>query len=52
MPCWPRERYIELAPAYWASTRRRLDAKELASELGRITVPPALADAIEQSSSG
>jgi hypothetical protein len=22
---WPRDRYLELAPKYWASTRARLD---------------------------
>jgi hypothetical protein len=52
MPYWPRERFLELAPAYWASTRQRLDPKELALELGYVTVPPPLADATEQSSSG
>jgi hypothetical protein len=51
MPYWPRERFLELAPAYWASTRKRLDAAELAAELGHVTVPPPLADATEQSPS-
>lgn len=45
MPYWPRDRYLELAPAYWAGTRRRLVAKELDAELGHVTVPPASADA-------
>jgi transposase len=40
LPYWPRERFLELAPAYWANTRERLDPKELAAELGHITVPP------------
>jgi transposase len=40
MPYWPRERYLELAPKYWMATRARLDAGELAFELGPITVPP------------
>jgi hypothetical protein len=40
MPCWPRERYLELAPKYWASTRARLDPTELARPIGDITVPP------------
>lgn len=40
LPYWPRERFLELAPAYWAHTRGRLDHKELAAELGHITVPP------------
>jgi hypothetical protein len=45
MPYWPRARFLELAPAYWAQTRARLDATELQAELGTITVPPVLADA-------
>lgn len=50
MPYWPRERYLELAPAYWALTRARLDASELDAELGAITVPPVSAHAPEQAS--
>jgi hypothetical protein len=49
MPYWPPERYLELAPAYWVETRRRLDPAELAAELGHITVPPAAASTGEQS---
>jgi transposase len=41
VPLWPRDRYLELAPKYWARTRARLDENELADELGPITVPPA-----------
>lgn len=52
MPYWPRDRYLELAPAYWAGTRRRLVAKELDAELGHVTVPPASADAAEQAPAG
>lgn len=52
MPYWPRARFLELAPAYWAKTRARLDSTELEVELGFITVPPVLADAAEQSSPG
>ena len=37
---WPRERYLELAPKYWARTRARLDSVELAAEIGPLTVPP------------
>ena len=48
MPYWPRDRFLELAPAYWAQTRARLDPKELEAELGHVTVPPILADAAEQ----
>lgn len=39
LPHWPRERYIELAPRYWRITRARLDAVQLANELGPLTVP-------------
>jgi hypothetical protein len=39
---WPRDRYLELAPKYWARTRARLDAVELALEVGYLTVPPPL----------
>jgi transposase len=50
VPYWPRERYLELAPKYWARTRGRLDADELAKPIGPVTVP-ASAVAEEQSSS-
>ena len=39
---WPKDRYLELAPKYWAATRARLDPRELADEVGLLTVPPAL----------
>jgi transposase len=39
---WPRERYLELAPKYWATTRARLDPAELAKEVGPLTVPPPI----------
>jgi transposase len=42
---WPKDRYLELAPKYWASTRARLDPDELAREIGVLTIPeppPAL----------
>jgi transposase len=39
---WPRDRYLELAPKYFAQTRARLDPAELAIEIGPLTVPPAL----------
>ena len=43
LPHWPKDRYLELAPKYWASTRARLDAAELEQEIGwlRIPAPPA-----------
>ncbi len=40
---WPKDRYLELAPRYWAATRARLDPAELAKEFGPLTIPdPAL----------
>ncbi|MGO9836458.1 MAG: IS66 family transposase [Polyangiaceae bacterium] len=39
LPFWPRHRYLELAPKYWAATRARIPAAELAIEIGDITVP-------------
>jgi hypothetical protein len=42
LPYWPRDRYLELAPKYWAATRARIPAAELAVEIGHITVPPPL----------
>ena len=40
LPYWPRDRYLELAPKYWAATRARLSPDELKLPLGPITVPP------------
>ena len=39
LPHWPNNRYLELAPKYWAATRAKLDAYELDAEIGAITVP-------------
>jgi transposase len=36
---WPRDRYLELAPRYWAATCARLDPGELKLPLGNLTVP-------------
>ncbi len=36
---WPKDRYLELAPKYWATTRDRLDAAELEQEIGWLTIP-------------
>ena len=44
LPCWPRDRYLELAPKCWARTRARIDACELDAELGLIRVPDPDAD--------
>jgi hypothetical protein len=51
MPYWPRDRFLELAPAYWAQTRARIDPLELEAELGFVTVPP-VADPAQQSLAG
>jgi hypothetical protein len=42
LPYWPRDRYLELAPKYWAATRARIPAAELDTDIGDITVPPPL----------
>ncbi|WP_155798184.1 hypothetical protein [Sorangium cellulosum] len=42
MPCWPRDRYLALAPRYWARTRARLVDDEMKVALGPTTVPPPL----------
>ena len=44
VPYWPRDRYLELAPKYWARTRERLDPAEIELALGRVTVPPRTAE--------
>jgi transposase len=48
MPYWPRDRYLELAPACWRHTRERLLAVELSREIGPITVPSPLPSTPEQ----
>ena len=40
LPYWPRDRFLELAPKYWRTTRARLRDDELARPLGHVTVPP------------
>jgi transposase len=50
MPYWPRDRYLELAPKYWARTRARLDPAELAQPLGHVSVPGPLPPPEEQPS--
>lgn len=42
LPYWPRDRYLELAPKYWASTRARLESEELKLAIGHVTVPSPL----------
>jgi hypothetical protein len=46
---WRRDRYLELAPKYWAETRSRLDAGELAHEVGPLSVPAPVPATEEQS---
>ena len=41
LPYWPSNRYLELAPKYWAATRSNLDPVELDTWLCPFTVPPA-----------
>ena len=45
---WPKDRYLELTPKYWAATRARLDAGELVDEIGPLTIPPLAAPAPEE----
>lgn len=42
LPHWPKDRYLELAPLFFAATRARLDPAQLDRELGPLTVPPPL----------
>ena len=44
LPYWPRDRYLELAPKYWARTRATLDERELELPIGHVTVPPLPAE--------
>ncbi len=39
VPHWPRDRFLELAPKHWATTRDRLDPNQLLAEVGPLTVP-------------
>lgn len=47
---WPEDRYLELAPKYWAGTRARLVPAELEQEVGPLTVPPPAGPMPEQES--
>ena len=42
LPHWPRDRYLELCPKYWAATRQRLNPAELEAEVGYLSAPPSL----------
>jgi transposase len=39
LPYWPRDRFLKLAPKYWAATRAGLHDDELARPVGHVTVP-------------
>jgi transposase len=39
VPLWPADRMLELTPLFWARTRARLDAAQLAAEFGLIDIP-------------
>lgn len=52
LPYWPSDRYLELAPKYWAHTRERIDPVQLARPLGRLAVPPPLAATQQETSAG
>jgi transposase len=39
LPLWPRARFLELAPKYWAATRATLDPAQLDAEIGPIDIP-------------
>lgn len=42
LPCWPKNRVLELAPKNWRATRERLDLAELALPLGPINIPASI----------
>jgi transposase len=41
LPYWPKERYLELAPKNWKTTRAKLRSDELAAPLCSFTIPAA-----------
>jgi transposase len=41
LPDWPKERYLELSPKHWRTTRGNLLTADLESPLCAFTVPPA-----------
>jgi transposase len=40
LPQWPRERHLELWPAFWRATRATLRDDELNQPVGWLTIPP------------
>jgi len=45
---WPRDRYLELSPRYFAATRARIDPAQLAAELGPLTIPALPPQTVEE----
>jgi transposase len=42
LPHWPRDRFLELAPKFWAATRSCINADQLAKQVGVVDIPPSL----------
>jgi hypothetical protein len=42
---WPADRYLELAPKHWSTTRARLRPEEIGVPLASFTIPPCIAAA-------
>jgi len=51
LPYWPHERYLELAPQHWLTTRARLDPVELERPLSYVAVPPSRSTSSDPSTS-
>jgi len=47
LPYWPSNRYLELSPKHWRTTRSRLRPEELAAPLSAFAVPPPLGEVAE-----
>ena len=44
LPYWPKDRYLELAPKFWATTRASLNLTQLTREAGYIDLPDITPD--------
>jgi hypothetical protein len=40
LPCWPDDRYLELAPKHWRATRAKLSPLELEMPISGFEIPP------------
>ncbi len=40
LPCWPDDRYLELAPKHWRATRAKLNPLELELPISGFEIPP------------